>query len=62
MSEEVVYHYGTLDIFFRDCIGNMDIVQDYFGPDLEKEGFERGIYIFILIVSAFSLYRPQDSL
>lgn len=40
----------------------MDILEDFFGFDLDSEDYRDWIYIFILIVSTTIFYRAQDSL
>lgn len=43
MSEEALYHSGPFNIICMDCIGDMHIIDDFFGFDLEEKDFEESI-------------------
>lgn len=36
MSKEAIYHAGHFDGLLRDCIGDTDILEEFFGPDVEN--------------------------
>lgn len=40
ISEETSHHFGAFSSNNRDCIGGLDIVEEYFGSSLEYGDFE----------------------
>lgn len=43
MSEEFIYQSGNFNRFYMDFIVGMDILEDFFGCDLEKQDEEKDI-------------------
>lgn len=65
MSEETVYNSGLFDKICKDCFGGIEILEKFFGSDLEEEDWEEQIDILywyhILVVFTASLLSPQGS-
>lgn len=58
MPEETTYYFGPFDRICSYFSGNSGILKELVGSDLEDECFDEKVYIFVLIVSSISLYRP----
>lgn len=62
MPEEATCDREPFEGIFQDFIGGVDILEEFFGSDLEVGDFAGYIHMIILKLSTISHYRSHDSL